>query len=121
MTDRNTDGLVVITGAGGFIGGHLTGELRRLGYQRVRAVDLKPTNEWYQTFPGVDSRQLDLRDKKACGEAAAGAHEIYNLACDMGGMGFIETHKAECMISVLINTHMLAAARDNDVARYFYS
>ena len=121
MTDRNTDGLVVVTGAGGFIGGHLTGELRRLGYQRVRAIDLKPIDEWYQSFPDVDNRQLDLRDRKACDEAAAGAREIYNLACDMGGMGFIETHKAECMISVLINTHMLLAARDAGAGRYFYS
>ena len=112
MTDRNTDGLVVVTGAGGFIGGHLIGELRRLGYQRARAVDMKPIDEWYQTFPDVDNRQLDLRERDACDEAAAGAREIYNLACDMGGMGFIETHKAECMISVLINTHMLMAARD---------
>ena len=121
MAHRNTDGLVVVTGAGGFIGGHLTGELRRLGYRRVRAVDVKPINEWYQTFPEVDNRQLDLRQREACDEAAAGAHEIYNLACDMGGMGFIETHKAECMLSVLINTHMLASARDHRVERYFYS
>ncbi|MEP7309702.1 MAG: NAD-dependent epimerase/dehydratase family protein [Acidobacteriota bacterium] len=121
MADRNTDGLVVVTGAGGFIGGHLTGELRRLGYQHVRAVDVKPLDEWYQTFPDVDNRQLDLRQREACDEAAAGAHEIYNLACDMGGMGFIETHKAECMLSVLINTHMLASARDQHVERFFYS
>ena len=73
MTDRNTDGLVLVTGAGGFIGGHLTGELRRLGYQRVRAVDIKPLGEWYQTHPDVDSRQLDLRERNACDEAAAGA------------------------------------------------
>jgi nucleoside-diphosphate-sugar epimerase len=121
MTDQNTDGLVVVTGGGGFIGGHLTGELRRLGYQRVRAVDIKPLGQWYQTHQDVDNRQLDLRDRKACDEAAAGAHEIYNLACDMGGMGFIETHKADCMISVLINTHMLMAARDAGVGRFFYS
>jgi GDP-D-mannose 3',5'-epimerase len=121
MTQRFSDQLVVVTGAGGFIGGHLIGELRRLGYPRLRAVDVKPLDEWYQTFPGVDSRQLDLRERTACDEAAAGAHEIYNLACDMGGMGFIETHKAECMISVLINTHMLMAARDAKAARFFYS
>jgi nucleoside-diphosphate-sugar epimerase len=121
MTDRDTEGLVVVTGAGGFIGGHLVGELRRLGYQHVRAVDLKPLDEWCQRFPEVDNRRLDLRDRKACDEAAAGAREVYNLACDMGGMGFIETHKAECMISVLINTHMLMAARDAKAERYFYS
>jgi nucleoside-diphosphate-sugar epimerase len=121
MAERSAEGLVVVTGAGGFIGGHLTGELRRLGYQRVRAVDVKPMDEWYQAFPDVDNRQLDLRDLRSCHEAARGATEIYNLACDMGGMGFIETHKAECMISVLINTHMLMAARDAGVGRYFYS
>jgi nucleoside-diphosphate-sugar epimerase len=121
MKKSNADSLVVVTGAGGFIGGHLVGELRRQGYTRLRAVDIKPFDAWYQVFPDVDSRQLDLRDRSSCAEAAEGASEIYNLACDMGGMGFIETHKAECMLSVLINTHMLAAARDNDVQRFFYS
>jgi nucleoside-diphosphate-sugar epimerase len=115
-----TDGIVV-TGSGGFIGGHLVAELRRSGCTNVRAVDLKPLSEWYQVFPDVDNRQLDLRDRDACVEATAGAREIYNLACDMGGMGFIETHKAECMLSVLINTHMLTAARDAGVERYFYA
>jgi GDP-D-mannose 3',5'-epimerase len=121
MTTGNTDGLVVVTGGGGFIGGHLVAELRRLGYTRLRAVDLKPIAEWYQTFPDVDNLTLDLRDRAACDKAAADAREIYNLACDMGGMGFIETHRAECMISVLINTHMLMAARDVGAERYFYS
>jgi nucleoside-diphosphate-sugar epimerase len=121
MPRLNTNDLIVVTGAGGFIGGHLISELRNQGYDRLRAVDIKPFDEWYQRFPDVDNRQLDLRDREACSEAAAEAREIYNLACDMGGMGFIETHKAECMLSVLINTHMLAAARDNDVERYFYS
>src|SRR6185503_5371641 len=104
MTVANRDDLVVVTGAGGFIGGHLVGELRHLGYRRIRAADIKATDEWYQLFPDVDNRVLDLRDREACRQVAAGAREIYNLACDMGGMGFIETHKAECMISVLINT-----------------
>jgi GDP-D-mannose 3',5'-epimerase len=115
------DDLVVVTGAGGFIGGHLIGELQRLGHTRLRAVDVKPLDSWYQQFPGVDNRHLDLRERAACDAAAAGAREIYNLACDMGGMGFIETHKAECMISVLINTHMLMAAREAGAQRYFYS
>jgi len=108
-----------VTGAGGFIGGHLVGMLRE-GHA-VRAVDVKPFDEWYQWFPDVDNRQLDLRQFDACRQAAAGIADIYNLACDMGGMGFIETHKAECMISVLINTHMLVAARDARVRRFFYS
>jgi nucleoside-diphosphate-sugar epimerase len=121
MTNANTDDPVLVTGAGGFIGGHLVGELERLGYRRLRAVDIKPIDEWYQVFPQVDNRTLDLRDREACLQAASGAREIYNLACDMGGMGFIETHKAECMLSVLINTHMLMAARDVKVDRFFYS
>jgi nucleoside-diphosphate-sugar epimerase len=121
MTNANTDDLVLVTGAGGFIGGHLVGELERLGYRRLRAVDIKPIDEWYQVFPQVDNLTLDLRDREACLQAASGAREIYNLACDMGGMGFIETHKAECMLSVLINTHMLMAARDVKVDRFFYS
>jgi GDP-D-mannose 3', 5'-epimerase len=120
MTDDKSD-LVLVTGAGGFIGGHLVGELRRLGHRRLRAVDVKPAEQWYQTFSDVDNRTLDLRDSDACRQAAHGAREIYNLACDMGGMGFIETHKAECMISVLINTHMLMAARDAKAEGYFYA
>jgi GDP-D-mannose 3',5'-epimerase len=115
-TDR-----IVVTGAGGFIGGHLVAELRRTGCTSIRAVDVKPLSAWYQVFPDVDNRQLDLCDRDACRTAAAGAREIYNLACDMGGMGFIETHKAECMLSVLINTHLLMAARDAGCERYFYS
>jgi GDP-D-mannose 3',5'-epimerase len=121
MTDVKKNALVVVTGAGGFIGGHLVGELRRLGHTALRAVDVKPVDDWYQSFPGVDNHELDLRDLAACRKAADGAQQIYNLACDMGGMGFIETHKAECMISVLINTHMLIAARDAKAERYFYS
>jgi nucleoside-diphosphate-sugar epimerase len=111
---------ILVTGAGGFIGGHLVGMLRQRGHA-VRAVDVKPLDEWYQRFPEVDNRRLDLRELDACRRAAAGVSDIFNLACDMGGMGFIETHKAECMISVLINTHMLVAARDARVRRYFYS
>jgi nucleoside-diphosphate-sugar epimerase len=121
MTNEMKDDLVLVTGAGGFIGGHLIGELRRLGYRRLRAVDVKPVDQWYQTFHDVDTQQLDLRDRDACRTAAKDAREIYNLACDMGGMGFIETHKAECMISVLINTHMLMAAREAKAERFFYS
>jgi nucleoside-diphosphate-sugar epimerase len=113
--------LIVVTGAGGFIGGHLVYELWRHGCRHIRAVDIKPFDDWFQVLPEADNRRLDLRRLEACEEAAAGAREIYNLACDMGGMGFIETHKAECMISVLINTHMLMAARDARVERYFYT
>ncbi|MGH9142556.1 MAG: NAD-dependent epimerase/dehydratase family protein [Vicinamibacterales bacterium] len=121
MTDASKNDLVLVTGAGGFIGGHLIGELRRLGYRRLRAVDVKPVDQWYQVFPDVEVLSLDLRGRDACLIAAKDAREIYNLACDMGGMGFIETHKTECMISVLINTHMLMAARDVKAERFFYS
>ena len=115
------DDLVVVTGAGGFIGGHLIADLRRQGYRRLRAVDIKPLDEWFQRFPDVDNHSLDLQGKAACDTAVRDARLVFNLACDMGGMGFIETHKAECMLSVLINTHMLMAARDHKVERYFYS
>jgi GDP-D-mannose 3', 5'-epimerase len=112
---------ILVTGAGGFIGGHLIAELRRRGHQRLRAVDIKPLDEWYQLFADVDSRSLDLSRLDACREAVEGVSEIFNLAADMGGMGFIELHKAECMLTVLINTHMLMAARDAGVRRFFYS
>jgi len=115
------DDLVVVTGGGGFIGGHLIGDLRGKGYKRLRAVDLKNTADWYQAFPDVENLQLDLRRQDASSRAAQGAKYVFNLACDMGGMGFIEAHKAECMLSVLINTHMLVAAREHKVRRYFYS
>src|SRR5713101_458995 len=115
------DDLILVTGAGGFIGGHLVADLRAAGCRRLRAVDIKPLAEWYQVSPDVENRVHDLRDLNACLESAKGVRHIYNLACDMGGMGFIETHKAECMISVLINTHMLMAARDAKAERYFYS
>jgi nucleoside-diphosphate-sugar epimerase len=112
---------VVVAGAGGFIGGHLVADLIRDGYTNVVAVDLKPLEEWHQRFDVVESRQLDLSLKHACYEALAGAQSVYNLAADMGGMGFIESNRALCMLSVLINTHLLEAARDLDVERYFYA
>jgi nucleoside-diphosphate-sugar epimerase len=117
----DNDELVVVAGAGGFIGGHLVADLLRRGCRRVRAVDVKPQDEWFQLFPEVDNRSLDLRERAACDEAADGAAWLYNLAADMGGMGFIETHKAACMLSVLINTHLLLAARDHGVRRFFFA
>jgi GDP-D-mannose 3',5'-epimerase len=111
---------ILITGAGGFIGGHLVGELRARG-SSVRAVDVKPVEEWHQRFDDVENLVLDLRGLEACRAAAAGVADVYNLASDMGGMGFIETHKADCMLSVLINTHMLVAARDAGCRHYFFS
>jgi GDP-D-mannose 3', 5'-epimerase len=113
--------LILVTGAGGFIGGHLVAELRRRGHRRIRAVDIKPFDEWYQTFDDVDNRSLDLREIGACHQSASGARYVFNLAADMGGMGFIELHKAECMLTVLINTHMLMAAQAAGAERFFYS
>jgi GDP-D-mannose 3',5'-epimerase len=113
-------GTVLVAGGGGFIGGHLATTLCEQGF-RVRSVDIKPLEEWYQIPPGVEARRLDLSQLANCREAVRGIDTVYNLAADMGGMGFIETHKAECMLSVLINTHMLMAARDADVGRYFFS
>jgi GDP-D-mannose 3', 5'-epimerase len=113
--------LIVVTGAGGFIGGSLVASLRQKGYNRIRAVDLKPLNHWFQKFDDVENLSLDLNDKNNCEIAASGATDIYNLAANMGGIGFIKGHKALCMLSVLINTHMLMAARKYSVERYFYS
>ena len=115
------DGLTVITGAGGFIGGALVAELRRQGYRRIRAVDIKPLEEWYQVFDDVENLQLDLNLQENCERVAQDAFEIYNFAANMGGMGFIENNKALCMLSVLINTLMLQAAQKLGVQRYFYS
>ena len=110
----------LVCGAGGFIGGHLVAELLRRGCP-VRAVDLKPLDEWYQRFDDAENLRLDLRQREACEQATRGAGLVYNLAADMGGMGFIESHRAECMLSVLINTHLLLAARDHGAERYFFS
>jgi GDP-D-mannose 3',5'-epimerase len=111
----------VVCGAGGFIGGHLVQTLLANGVEVIRAVDLKPLEEWYQVSNDVENLTLDLKDKDACLTAAEGAHVVFQLAADMGGMGFIENNKALCMLSVLINTHMLMAARDQGVERFFYS
>ena len=114
-------GLVVVTGAGGFIGGSLVSALRMRGRNSIRAVDIKPLDQWYQLFGDVENLSLDLNLKENCDVAAQGASEIYNLAANMGGMGFIERNKALCMLSVLINTHMLQAALEHGAKRYFYS
>ncbi len=113
--------LVLVTGAGGFIGGNLVADLRARGHKRIRAVDIKLFDEWCQHFDDVENLSLDLNLKENCEKAAQGASLIYNLAANMGGMGFIEHNKALCMLSVLINTHMLQAALKFDVQRFFYS
>ena len=115
------DKLIVVAGGGGFIGGHLVARLREQGFEQIRSVDVKPLDEWYQVFDDVDNIEADLKLRDECQDACRGASEVYNLAADMGGMGFIENNKALCMLSVLINTHLLQAALDAKVGRYFYA
>src|SRR5215831_10367364 len=121
MMSHEAPKLIVVTGAGGFIGGNLVSALRARGLKNIRAIDGKPLGDWYQRFNDVENLSLDLNLRENCEIAAKGAHEIYNLAANMGGMGFIEHNKALCMLSVLINTHMLQAALKFGVGRYFYS
>ena len=111
---------VVVAGAGGFIAGHLVVALKNKGYQ-IRAIDKKPLNQWYQVSEDVENLVFDLTIMENCYKAVSGYNEVFNLAADMGGMGFIETHKAECMLSVLINTHLLMASRDCGIDRFFYA
>ena len=111
----------VVCGAGGFIGGHLVKNLIANGVEVIRAVDIKPLDHWYQETDGVENLALDLKDKSNCMIAATGADVVFQLAADMGGMGFIENNKALCMLSVLTNTHMLMAAQEKGVGRFFYS
>lgn len=112
---------ILVAGAGGFIGGWLVGDLLKAGYRRIRAVDIKPKAQWYQVFPDAENLVLDLREFESCRRAARDMALVYNLAADMGGMGFIESHKADCMLSVLINTHLLMGAREFGVDRFFFA
>jgi GDP-D-mannose 3',5'-epimerase len=120
MSISRTDPILV-SGAGGFIGGWLVRYLQENGFTDLRAIDIKPLDEWHQLLEGVDNRVADLRSLEACRDAVSGIAHVYNLACDMGGMGFIEANRASCMISVLINTHLLIAGRDEGVQRHFFS
>jgi len=115
------DDLIVIAGAGGFIAGSLARYFHDQGFTRIRAIDKKPLPEWYQVTKGVESLCLDLSDDYNCRKACQGAVEVYNLAADMGGMGFIERFRIECLRSILINTHMIEAAYRAGAKRYFYS
>jgi nucleoside-diphosphate-sugar epimerase len=112
---------VVITGAGGFIGGHLVKYLQNKGYDQIVAADIKPLDQWYQVHEGAENVSTDVSKIENCLRITKNADEAYNLAADMGGMGFIENNKALCMLSVLTNTHMLMACRENGVNQYFYS
>jgi nucleoside-diphosphate-sugar epimerase len=115
------DDLIVIAGAGGFIGGALVRYFSDKGFTQIRAIDKKPLPHWYQRTPGVECLCLDLSDEANCKRAVEGAVEVYNLAADMGGMGFIERFRVECLRSVLINTHMIESAYRAGAERYFFS
>ena len=112
---------ILVAGAGGFIGGALCRYFKDKGFTHIRGVDKKPLPDWYQHVPGVENLCLDLSQEKYCRRAVEGADEVYQLAADMGGMGFIERFRIECLRSVLINTHMIESAYRAGVSRYFYS
>lgn len=114
-------GPILVAGAGGFIGGHLVQALVRGGAERVRAVDLKPLDEWYQCPADAELISADLSELSVCRDVIDEIKTVYNLAADMGGMGFIENNKALCMLSVLINTHLLMSAREKTVDKFFFA
>jgi GDP-D-mannose 3',5'-epimerase len=122
-TDPNLkkDDLIVIAGAGGFIAGSLTRYFHDQGFTRIRAVDKKPLPDWYQRVEGVECLSLDLSEKENAVRTVEGAVEVYNMAADMGGMGFIERFRVECLRSVLINTHLIEAAYRAGARKYFFS
>lgn len=117
----NKDNLVLVTGAGGFIGGHLVRRLVEQGFKKIRAVDIKPMDDWYQITQGVQSYQADMSLLEPAMRATHGAAYVFNLAADMGGMGFIENNKALCMLSVLTSTHVLMGTKAAGSERLFYS
>ncbi|MCH2115760.1 MAG: NAD-dependent epimerase/dehydratase family protein [Pirellulales bacterium] len=115
------DDLLVIGGGGGFIGGALAKYFQDKQFTRIRVIDKKPLDEWYQRVPGVENICLDLSDAENCKQVCEGAVEVYNLAADMGGMGFIERFRIECLRSILINTHLIEAAYRAGATRYFFA
>ena len=121
MNELNPRGTLLIAGGGGFIGGWMALEALKRGFASVRSVDVKPIDEWYQVHADADNVVLDLRNPDDCRRAVQGTDHVINLAADMGGMGYIEAHRAKCMISVLINTNLLCAAKDAGIGRYFYA
>lgn len=116
MNDR-----ITVCGAGGFIGGHLISCFKQAGISPLRAIDIKPLNQWFQLFDDVENLQLDLRGHEAARTAVAHSRYVYNFAADMGGMGFIENNKALCMLNVLINTHLLMASCEAGVSRFLFA
>ncbi len=120
-TTLSKSDLIVVTGAGGFIAGSLVDYFHNQGFTHIRAIDKKPLPQWYQRVPGVENLSLDLSYRENCKRAVEGAVEVYNLAADMGGMGFIERFRVECLRSILINTHMIESSYWAGVERYFFS
>ena len=121
MTPADTTGKILVAGAGGFIGGWLVRSLIQKGYSNIRCVDIKPIDEWYQVFSETENLVLDLKNPESAKTACEGTENIYNLAADMGGMGFIEANKALCMLSVLINTNLLVEAKANKTKKFFFA
>lgn len=119
--DCAKDDLIVVAGAGGFIGGALVRYFAEKGFKRIRAIDRKPLPDWYQRTPSVESWSMDLSEEANCIAAVKDAAEVYNLAADMGGMGFIERFRVECLRSVLVNTHLIESAYRAGARRYFFS
>lgn len=112
---------MLVAGAGGFIGGWLVRDLLNRGFTNILAVDSKEISEWHQVFEKIENRVADLQDSHICFDVMEGVEEVYNLAADMGGMGFIENNKALCMLSVLINSNLLKAAKTHGVKKYFFA
>ena len=112
---------ILICGAGGFIGGHLASKFSNDRNVKLVCVDIKPLDFWFQKFNNFENYSLDLKDFNNALKITKEIDYIFNFACNMGGMGFIENNKAECMVSVLVNTNLLRAAVINKCQRYFFS
>ena len=111
---------ILVCGAGGFIGGHLVSHLIKEGNSEIICVDIKPKNFWFQLNHNLENYSLDLKDYESAIKVSQGVNYVFNFACNMGGMGFIENNKAECMMSVLVNTNLLRAAKENNCEKYFF-